>query len=677
LPEFSPEAYGRYYLIDRIAIGGMAEIFKAKTYSDAGFEKLQVVKRILSHLSENDDFISMFVDEAKISVELQHANIVQIYDFGRLGTNYFIAMECVDGKDVKHILRKLAERGKLLPEEFAVFMVHEACKGLDHAHKKSVTVTGEPMNIIHRDMSPSNVLVSYSGEIKIADFGIAKAEARAYTTKGGVLKGKFEYMSPEQARGENVTQLSDIFSTGIILWEMLTGRRLFKTDSEIKTLEKIKNLDFGPPSQMNPNIPARLDAIVMKALAGEPDNRYQSAQEFQAALLDYMYPSTPTVIARSLARFMEELFTDERETERQALERGSAVALELREQPGEIDLEAEWEESPAGGSGTLHTPVQQPTRAPLVVAVAAVLGLVVLSGLLVWTMANNEPAPTTPTQVPLFEGARLTVKIQPAVQASVFIGDELQGTGSKVVLRDLPAGETTVRVLADGYQPGAATVDLEQGVRSQVSVTLVAQDAPPEDPADPVATPPNLRQPPTVTDGPAVASPPTTPPTDATPQPSDQPVDGAETTPPEPVLPSVLRFESSPAGATIRIDGSRYAKTPASFEAEPGRSYRVSYLLDGHDSASFTAVGPASETTETFARTLPAKVVAMGKLNVNVRAGWAYVYVDGKKLSDTTPLFGHSLRAGNHTIRVVNEALGLDESRKVTVSAGETATVAF
>ncbi len=666
MPEFSPEAYGRYYLVDRIAVGGMAEIFKAKTYSDAGFEKLQVVKRILSHLCENDDFISMFIDEAKISVELQHANIVQIYDFGRLGTNYFIAMECVDGKDVKHILRKLAERGKLLPEEFAVFMLHEACIGLDHAHKKT-TLAGAPMHIIHRDMSPSNILVSYSGEVKIADFGIAKAEARAYTTKGGVLKGKFEYMSPEQARGETVTQLSDIFSTGIILWETLTGRRLFKTDSEIKTLEKIKALDYGPPSSVNPNVPARLDTIVMKALAGDPTDRYQSAQEFQAALLDYMYPSTPTVIARSLARFMEELFSEERKLERLALERGSAVALELREEPGVIDLEAEWEESPTGGTGTLTT-TRPMARGPLVVAMAAILGLVVLAGLLMFSMRPAEnPSPAQPP-VPQILAARLTVKVAPPVEARVYIGDVLHGTGARVSIGDLETGQVTLRVEADGFRTVTETVDVEEGVRTQLAVSLVP-DSESSDP--PVVTPPSIKTPTTVP-----ARPTTTP-----------PVSGEATNPvlspgevpaeiPDPVPPSTVRFESSPPGATIRVDGRRKGQTPSTFEAEPGKTYRVSYLLEGHNPTSFTIQGPASDTLETVSRSLQRKVVAMGKVNVNLRTGWATVYIDGKKVTET-PLFNHELATGSHTIRVVNEARGLDESREVMVKASETVNVAF
>jgi serine/threonine-protein kinase len=514
-------------------------------------------------------------------------------------------------------------------------------------------------------MSPSNVLVSYAGEVKIADFGIAKAEARAYTTQGGVLKGKFEYMSPEQARGEMVTQLSDIFSTGIVLWEMLTGRRLFKTSSEIKTLEKIKSLDFGAPSTVNPNIPGRLDNIVMKALAGDPVDRFQSAQEFQAALLDYMYPSTPTVIARSLARFMEELFAEEREQERIRLEAGSVVALQLREQPGEIDLEAEWEETT--GRETLTTPTQR-NRGPLVVAIAAILGMLVLSGLLVFTMSRQEesnPAPSAATEV---VGGRLTVKIAPPIDANVYLGEVLQGTGSTVVIRNLETGEITVRVEAEGYVTATETVEVEKGVRTQITIVLTIQGV--EESGESgslVVTPPALKTVPTpVLD--------THPSTGAPSQATTEQAPGVE---PEPLLPSTLRFESSPTGATIRIDGARYAKTPASFEAVPGQSYRVTYQLDGYESTSFTTKGPDSETTDTVSRSLKKKVVALGKINVNVRAGWANVYIDGKDIGKSTPLFGHQLTVGTHKVRVVNEQQGLDETKTVTVTADGVQGIAF
>jgi serine/threonine protein kinase len=171
---FEPQRFGRYVLVDKIAVGGMAEVFKAKSFSEGGFEKLLVIKRILHHLSANEEFVEMFIDEAKISVELQHPNVVQIFDFGKSGDNWYIAMELVEGKDAKGILRRLARRRKLMPAEFAILIAHEMCKGLDYAHKKT-DIGGQPLDIIHRDISPSNIIVSYGGQVKVADFGIAKA----------------------------------------------------------------------------------------------------------------------------------------------------------------------------------------------------------------------------------------------------------------------------------------------------------------------------------------------------------------------------------------------------------------------------------------------------------------------------------------------------------------------
>jgi serine/threonine protein kinase len=345
-------------LIDKIAVGGMAEVFKAKSFSHGGFEKLLVIKRILQHLTDNQDFVHMFIDEAKISVELQHPNIVQIYDFGQIAQNYFIAMECVEGKDVKGILRKLAERRKLLPMEYAVYIAHEMCKGLDYAHKRT-DIQGSPLGIVHRDVSPSNILVSYSGEVKVADFGIAKAQISAFNTKGGVLKGKFEYMSPEQASGQDLDHQSDLFSAGIILHEMLTGRRLFKTESDVKTLERIKNADIQPPCTLNPGIPGRLSDIVMRALSADKAIRFEDARAFQTALLEFMYPATPDHTRENLGHFMIELFSAEIRTEREQLQVGTEAAAEIREHAPEIDLELEWEESPGSGQTMQLQPGQQ------------------------------------------------------------------------------------------------------------------------------------------------------------------------------------------------------------------------------------------------------------------------------------------------------------------------------
>ncbi len=445
MTSFEPISFGRYFLIDKIAVGGMAEVFKAKSFSHGGFEKLLVIKRILQHLSDNDEFVDMFIDEAKISVELQHPNIVQIYDFGRIAANYFIAMECVEGKDVKGILRKLAERRKLLPMEYAVYIAHEMCKGLDYAHKRT-DMQGNPLGIIHRDVSPSNILVSYSGEVKVADFGIAKAQISAYNTKGGVLKVKFEYMSPEQASGEDLNNQSDVFATGIILHEMLTGRRLFKTESDIKTLERIKAVDIQPPSALNPGVPQRLDDIVMKALSRDRQERFPDARSLQTALLEFMYPATPDLTRENLGHFLTELFSAEIRDERIRLEEGTRAASDLHEQAPEIDLQLEWEESPGSGQ-TMHV---RPSRAPLL---GALLAIIALCAALLWVGTQQGPTETATPEIPdQPESATLHVELSPSANTTVKVDGTIIGSNTDQIHAELvPGQEFEIEVSAPGY----------------------------------------------------------------------------------------------------------------------------------------------------------------------------------------------------------------------------------
>lgn len=455
---FEPISFGRYFLIDKIAVGGMAEVFKAKSFSHGGFEKLLVIKRILQHLSDSEEFVDMFIDEAKISVELQHPNIVQIYDFGRIAENHFIAMECVEGKDVKGILRKLAERRKLLPMEYAVYIAHEMCKGLDYAHKRT-DMQGNPLGIIHRDVSPSNILVSYSGEVKVADFGIAKAQISAYNTKGGVLKGKFEYMSPEQASGEDLNHQSDVFATGIILHEMLTGRRLFKTDSDIKTLERIKAVDVKPPSALNPGIPKRLDDIVMKALSQDRATRFPDARTLQTALLEFMYPATPDLTRENLGHFLTELFSAEIRDERLRLEEGTRAAAELNEHAPEIDLDLEWEESPGSGQ-TMHV---QGSRTPLL---TAVLGMLMLCAGLLWAGTQREQPAAAPVVTPPPPAvSKLHLEISPSENSNVRIDGKVIGSNTdQIQIEIIPGQEFELEVQAKGYIPykrSYTTVDNE------------------------------------------------------------------------------------------------------------------------------------------------------------------------------------------------------------------------
>ncbi|MEZ4270530.1 MAG: serine/threonine-protein kinase, partial [Myxococcota bacterium] len=213
-----PIAFGKYLLLDRVNIGGMAEVYKAKAFGVEGFERILAIKRILPNMADDSEFINMFVDEARIAVQLSHANIVQIFELGKFENQYYIAMEYVSGKDLRQILDDYRKRKEFIPLSAAAYLASKVCEGLDYAHRKT-DPSGRPMNVIHRDVSPQNILVSYEGAIKLVDFGIAKAEDRASKTQAGVLKGKFGYMSPEQVRGMEIDHRSDIFAVGILLYE--------------------------------------------------------------------------------------------------------------------------------------------------------------------------------------------------------------------------------------------------------------------------------------------------------------------------------------------------------------------------------------------------------------------------------------------------------------------------
>lgn len=314
-----PISFGKYYLLERINVGGMAEVFKAKTCGVEGFERLLAVKRILPNIAEDDEFIEMFIDEAKIAVQLNHANIAQIFDLGRVGESFFIALEYVHGKD----LRAIFDRGRALHEPMpisqACFIIMKVCEGLDYAHNKRDS-NGREMHIVHRDVSPQNILISYEGEVKLVDFGIAKAAGKASKTRAGILKGKFGYMSPEQVRGLPLDRRSDIFSVGIVLYELLTGERLFTGESDFSTLEKVRNVEILPPSTYNPRIIGELEQIILRALAKDVEDRYQNAIDLHDDLQAYLYSAGEFYSRKELANWMKRIFSQEISEENRKLE---------------------------------------------------------------------------------------------------------------------------------------------------------------------------------------------------------------------------------------------------------------------------------------------------------------------------------------------------------------------
>jgi serine/threonine protein kinase len=479
---FEAEVFGKYFLVDRIATGGMAEIFTAKTFSHGGFEQLLVIKRILAHLGENDEFVEMFIDEAKVCVALQHANIIRIYDFGKLLTNYFIAMEWVDGKDARNILKKLAKARTYLPIEFCAYITHEACKGLDYAHKKT-DLQGKPYGIVHRDVSPSNILVSYEGDVKVADFGIAKAESNAYNTKDGVLKGKFEYMSPEQANGVEIDHRSDIFSLGIILHEMLTGRRLFKTGSDTGTLERIKKADVPAPSSVNPRVPHAMDRIVLKALACDRAERYQTARELQDELAAFLLPNTPDQLRASVSHFMQQLFRDEISEERQRLRDGSNRAAELRKTTPE-----NWDGQTNTTMNSSYRPDRNGGRSPVPVVLVALLagvvllgagGLAILGGAGAVVLGQTQADPPRPSPEAVAAPKPLLGAIDFLVlpEARLFLDGKPLNEGKPTgafSLADVAPGPHEVRAEADGHETHVETIVVTAGQTAKLSHSLAA-----------------------------------------------------------------------------------------------------------------------------------------------------------------------------------------------------------
>ena len=319
-------------LLERISVGGMAEVFKAKSFGVEGFEKILAIKRILPSLAEDSDFIEMFIDEAKICGQLNHANICQIFELGRVQDSHFIAMEFVWGKDLLQMQNRFRKQRQTMKPEMAAFIAAKLCEGLDYAHKKK-DATGKPLTIIHRDISPQNILVSYEGELKIIDFGIAKAASRSSQTQAGVLKGKFGYMSPEQVRGLPLDRRSDVFAIGTILYEMLTADRLFIGDSDFETLERVRNVDVPPPSKANPSVPAKLEQIIMRALTRDVDERYQWASEMMEELQAFLMSYEPVFNAKGLAAWMRTSFGPEMKREQEILDEQRRVGKEVLTAP--------------------------------------------------------------------------------------------------------------------------------------------------------------------------------------------------------------------------------------------------------------------------------------------------------------------------------------------------------
>ena len=301
---------GSYEIIRRLARGGMAELFLARTIGPNNFEKVVALKKILPKYTERQKYISLFCDEARLAASLNHANIVQVYDIGLDGGNYFFAMEFLHGQDVRSILHRAWREGEKMPIRFAVQIATQVAAALHYAHEMK-RPDGSLMDIVHRDVSPSNVIVTYDGAVKLLDFGVAKAATRTVKTRTGTLKGKISYMSPEQAKGATVDRRSDIFSLGIMLWEMVTTSRLFRGENDLATLQLIINVPPKRPSEARPDCPLELERILMKALSQDVTKRYETADDMLRDLEAFQRDADIGPSATALSAYVSDLFAPE------------------------------------------------------------------------------------------------------------------------------------------------------------------------------------------------------------------------------------------------------------------------------------------------------------------------------------------------------------------------------
>jgi serine/threonine protein kinase len=686
---FQPIRFGKYFLLDKVAIGGMAEIFRAKSFGHSGFEKVVVIKRILSQFAHNDEFVEMFIDEAKLSVELTHPNIVQIYDFGKIDDSLFIAMESVQGKDLRSVLRRLAERTEYMPHEVAAFIAHEMACGLDFAHKKTDHI-GLPLNIVHRDISPSNVLISYGGHIKVVDFGIAKAESASDATESGVLKGKFQYMSPEQASAAPVDHRSDVFSLGICLWEMLTGNRLFKRKTGLESLDAVRSGEVPTPSSFNPSVPEELEQICMHALSADLGQRYQEACHMQADLQNYLLPHTPSSLAPHVSTWLRGRFGEEILRERERLDRGTELVTALKDGDeltfGGSSRSDSGVRGRRGGSHITQTRKRKKRKKQnywLILAGSGVIALLtlLLIGVLLVPLMNPEPAANglgtliidvSPTGIQdveiLLDGQPIRAHhdtVQPGVPHQLVVnapgyrpatksGLELEPGQSyrfEMRLELEPLSSLDLGGDPEGSEQRRTSEGSKDAEDARAEPARESQDTSREPTAEPVPRPAKR-----ATSNPAASgaflNPNVTGRGDAS-------------------KPPTIAFRSNPSGARVFVDGRRQGTTPFSWrDGDPDKLYKIEFRKDGYNSIQAAVNAPKGGLHVLVERSLQRRIDASaGTLSVSVSAGYARVFVDGEFVN-TTPLVGLELSSGKHQVRVANPLEELDLTETVTIRAG-------
>ncbi len=545
----SPGGFGRYQLLEKIAAGGMAEVYRARMRGEEGFEKIVAIKRILPHMADNDDFITMFIDEAKLAAQLTHNNIIHIYDLGKEDAYHYIAMEYVEGKDLRSILKTASEKGYPLPVDLALFIASKVANALDYAHRR-MGLDGKELNLVHRDVSPQNVLISFEGDIKLCDFGIAKAATKVQQTQAGALKGKLQYMSPEQAWGKKVDRRTDIFSLGIVLFEMLAGERLFSGDTDLTILEQVRDARSEAPSLKNPDVPKKVDQIVLKALAKNPQDRYQNASEMEKDINSVLYSFQPAPGPADLAIYMHRLVeataaaSDAQIDAAFAQVAAAPAPVEKKKGKGLVISKKEKaaEPAPVPAPVEVSQPAisigEEPSKSRTGLFAGIGVGVIVLGAAAYFLMRGKAPAPApVPTPVPAVAPAT-TEAAPPTTESPSAPEKVIDPKALEAELRKATAEEA--KKLRDAAQKAAA----EQARPAVPSAVQPAAPAVSLAPGQPLPPPKAAPEPTRVPEPPKAAEPTAVPP-----RPTAAPV-VAE--PPRPAAPAPAAPAAAAAAGTVR-----------------------------------------------------------------------------------------------------------------------------
>jgi serine/threonine protein kinase len=617
-----PQQFGRYLLKHLVAEGGMAEIYLAEARGPEGFSKVVALKRMLPHLGKQNEFVTMFLDEARLASGLSHPNVVQVFDFGEFAGSYYIAMEYLAGENLGQVVKQSYASGRPPPVQAMLQILVGACDGLHYAHEFSEH--GVPLRLVHRDVSPSNLMVTYQGGIKVLDFGIARALGRQQeNTQTGVVKGKFPYCSPEQLRGKELDRRSDVFALGCVAWELFTGMRLFRRDTEVLTCQAVLNEEALPPSQFRTDLPAGVDRIVLKALEKDRERRYATCLELRKEL-EVLFSGPPA----RLDEYMVELFGEARAAERMTPDSDAKkvpTAADMAQQGSNppITVPKPVESSGSGDAATrtvaplLEGELVRPAPGPrTALKVGAGVFLAGVLGLAVYSLRPKEEVqpPRVVETVPDAGGAAaaapspaaLVIDTRPQGAAIEVAGKALDAV-SPTTVTGLAAGTVEVRVTLAGYRPLVHQVVLEAGGKSNVLL----------------------------------------------------PLERLET----------KLVVNAPEGARLFVDKADRGEM-RSLPVEPG-SHAVKVTLAGHVPFEATVEVAVGEAATVEAKLQPVKKQAPGALDVSC-VPWCRVFVDGKDVGKPSPIVGLSVPAGSHQLRMEHPPSGRSKETLIDVKSGAT-----